>query len=837
ITNDDPAPTIAISDVTVSEAAGTATFTITRTGATEVPITVDYRTADGTAVAGSDYTSTSGTLTFAPSLAATATQTVTVSLTNDALFEGAEQFALNLSNAVGATIADAQGIGTIIDDDTAVPVVTTSAGTTAAQEQVAVAVDPNLTLTDLDSATLAGATVSLTGGYAGAEDVLAFTNTSAATYGSIAASYAAGVLTLSGTGTTAQYQAALRAVTYTDSSDTPATATRTISFTASDGTNTSPAATRSLSVAAVNDAPVLASDGQISLVQGGTVPVTVADLTASDVDNTAAQLSYTVTGTTRGQVLVNGTALLANGTFTQTQLAAGQVGFRQDGSTDTSAGFTITVSDGTAVTGPRTVAATVDTTPPAIAITSGPVTLAEGNAGTTAFAYTLTRTGNLNLASTATYAVTGTGANPADAGDFGGSLPTGTANFAVGASTAMVTVLVSGDTAFEANEGFTLALTGATNATADTATTAAGTITNDDPVPVFAIANAPGVTEGGQLVYTVTRTGDAQASQSVTVTTGAAGDTATANADYTARTQVLTFAQGQTSATFTVATTDDSLYEGATPETVTATLSAATGGATISTTNGSATGTIADNDLVPSFAISPATLAQAEGNTGTTSFVYTVTRTGDAQASETIAYAVTGSGTNPASASDFAGNALPSGTLTFAQGVTSQTVTVLVAGDTAVEPNEGFSVTLSGPNFGTITTATATGTIQNDDVAPPPPPTQPTGPTPGDDDLTGTDGPDSISLLSGNDTYSGGLGNDTAFGNEGDDLIQGNQGDDLLLGNMGNDTLYGGQGADTLYGGQNRDVLLGNQGNDVLFGNLGADTLYGGQGSDTLYGG
>ncbi|WP_283215005.1 Calx-beta domain-containing protein, partial [Methylobacterium trifolii] len=119
ITNDDPAPTIAISDVTVSEAAGTATFTITRTGATEVPITVNYATADGTAIAGSDYTATSGTLTFAPSQAATVTQTVTVAITNDGVFEGSEQFALNFSNATGATITDAQGIGTITDNDPA----------------------------------------------------------------------------------------------------------------------------------------------------------------------------------------------------------------------------------------------------------------------------------------------------------------------------------------------------------------------------------------------------------------------------------------------------------------------------------------------------------------------------------------------------------------------------------------------------------------------------------------------------------------------------------------------------------------------------------------------
>ncbi|GJE61004.1 hypothetical protein MPOCJGCO_3123 [Methylobacterium trifolii] len=406
-------------------------------------------------------------------------------------------------------------------------------------------------------------------------------------------------------------------------------------------------------------------------------------------------------------------------------------------------------------------------------------------------------------------------------------------SFAPGQTTATFTVATIDDGFYEGAtpETVTATLSAATDGAtiSTTAGSATGTIADNEAAPTYALSGGT-ATEGQGLVFTITRSGPAsQASESVSFSTS--DGTATAGSDYTAITgQSVTFAAGQTRAFVTVATIDDALFEGAPPETVIGTISGPSAG-TIGTAT--ATGTISDNDPAPSFAISPATLAQAEGNTGTTSFVYTVTRTGDAHASETVAYAVTGSGTNPASTSDFAGNVLPSGTVAFTQGVTSQQIVIQVVGDMFPELNEDFTVTLSAPNFGTITTATATGTIISDDIGPP----RPTGPTPGDDNLTGTDGPDSISLLSGNDTYSGGLGNDTAFGNEGDDLIQGNQGDDLLLGNMGNDTLYGGQGADTLYGGQNRDVLLGNQGSDVLFGNLGADTLYGGQGSDTLFGG
>jgi hypothetical protein len=61
-----------------------------------------------------------------------------------------------------------------------------------------------------------------------------------------------------------------------------------------------------------------------------------------------------------------------------------------------------------------------------------------------------------------------------------------------------------------------------------------------------------------------------------------------------------------------------------------------------------------------------------------------------------------------------------SGTVNFVANQNSATITVTVKGDAEVEPNETFTVTLSNPSNATITTATANGTIANDDVAPPP---------------------------------------------------------------------------------------------------------------------
>jgi hypothetical protein len=119
----------------------------------------------------------------------------------------------------------------------------------------------------------------------------------------------------------------------------------------------------------------------------------------------------------------------------------------------------------------------------------------------------------------------------------------------------------------------------------------------------------------------------------------------------------------------------------------------------------------------PSIGIVATTNAvQPEGNSGTTPFTFTVTRTGNTTGTSTVNWAVTGTGTNPANAADFAGGTLPTGTVTFAPGVTSQVITVNVSGDTVVELDETFTVSLSNPSNATISTATTTGTIRNDDT-------------------------------------------------------------------------------------------------------------------------
>jgi serralysin len=111
------AGSVTITDVSISEGnAGTqiATFTVARTGGSAA-FAVDFATANNTAFAGSDYVATSGTLNFG---AGVNTQTISVTISGDTFVEADETFFVNLSGATnGATIADGQGLGTIIDND------------------------------------------------------------------------------------------------------------------------------------------------------------------------------------------------------------------------------------------------------------------------------------------------------------------------------------------------------------------------------------------------------------------------------------------------------------------------------------------------------------------------------------------------------------------------------------------------------------------------------------------------------------------------------------------------------------------------------------------------
>ncbi len=104
---------------------------------------------------------------------------------------------------------------------------------------------------------------------------------------------------------------------------------------------------------------------------------------------------------------------------------------------------------------------------------------------------------------------------------------------------------------------------------------------------------------------------------------------------------------------------------------------------------------------------------------GTTAFTFTVTRSGNTGGALTVAWTVAagdGAGGATLDAADFGGT-LPSGTVSFADGEATKTITILVSGDTDIEPDETFTVTLSSPSVTAtaIETASASGTIRNED--------------------------------------------------------------------------------------------------------------------------
>ena len=162
-----------------------------------------------------------------------------------------------------------------------------------------------------------------------------------------------------------------------------------------------------------------------------------------------------------------------------------------------------------------------------------------------------------------------------------------------------------------------------------------------------------------------------------------------------------------------------------------------------------AAGTVPITPL-PALAISATAADKAEGHGGSTPFTFTVRRTGSTSAASFARWAVTGSGSKPATGADFVGGALPAGTLTFAPGVTRQTISVNVAGDTLREADETFAVTLANPTGATISTGRATGIIRNDDLI---------GTARGER-IRGTTRPEFIDGRGGQDVLTGGRGPD-----------------------------------------------------------------------------
>ncbi|MES2443844.1 MAG: Calx-beta domain-containing protein [Pseudomonadota bacterium] len=249
--------------------------------------------------------------------------------------------------------------------------------------------------------------------------------------------------------------------------------------------------------------------------------------------------------------------------------------------------------------------------------------------------------------------------------------------------------------------------------------------------PIAASAPTPGVltvadvsiAEGNSgttdMVFTVTRANGSQGAVDVTYTIT---NTTTDGSDFGAgfvSTATVSFADGQTSAQIHVPLQGDTSYEA--NETFSLALSAPTGGATLGA-HSTATGTITNDDAAPAGTLSIGNASLTEGDTGDTDMVFTVSRADGSVGAVSATWTVTlGSGTGFANAGDFGASYVATGTVSFADGATTAEVHIPIHGDVTYEPNETFTVTLSAPTGGAaLGTTTGTGTITNNDPAPPP---------------------------------------------------------------------------------------------------------------------
>ena len=212
---------------------------------------------------------------------------------------GTESFTIMATDALGATTSTTYSI-TVTNNP---PALAGIEGTALdyTEGNPATAVTSSLAVSDAESATLAGATIWISGNYQSGEDVLSFVNT-----GNIAGNWdaATGTLTLSGSDTLANYQAALQAVTYVNNCLDPSTATRTVSFRVNDGQA---------------DSNVLSRDIAVQLLDPAVDDVVLGGPTASSVVNDYPADTVFCQITFNGNCALSGNAVLLDSTIVNAQ--------------------------------------------------------------------------------------------------------------------------------------------------------------------------------------------------------------------------------------------------------------------------------------------------------------------------------------------------------------------------------------------------------------------------------------------------------------------------------------------------------------------------------------
>ena len=278
-------PELSIDNVSVTEgdsATTDATFAVSLSEASSQTVTVNFATADGTATAGTDFQSSSGTLTFAPG---DTSKTVSVPIIDDIVDEPDEIFLVNLSNPTNATISDARGEGTITDDDP----------------------PPNTAPTAEADSYSTNEDTTLTANGAGSNPAGVLANDTDPDGDSLKAVLVSGPSHAATNGFTLNQDGSF---SYTPASNY--NGPDSFTYKADDGSATSGVATVSISVTATNDGPTVTVDAGGSCGSASDMRGTI-NLALLDPDTQAQDLTLKATSSNRS-VLPNGNISFGGGT-------------------------------------------------------------------------------------------------------------------------------------------------------------------------------------------------------------------------------------------------------------------------------------------------------------------------------------------------------------------------------------------------------------------------------------------------------------------------------------------------------------------------------------------
>ncbi len=476
-------PSLTINDVTITEGnTGTllATFEVKLSKASLDNVTVQYGTGNGTATAGSDYTATSGIITFAPGQTS---KIITVPINGDLLNEINETFTVNLSNPSKATIADAQGIGTIINND---PI-------------------PSFAIND----------VTISEGNSGTKNAIFTVNLSAASGKTTTVKFA----TVNGTATAgSDYTATSGTLTFA-----PGETTKTIAVPIIGDTVVESNETFTVKLSGATNATIADTQGVATITNDDITPglpqLSINDVTKTEGDSGTTNATFTVklsaasTQTiTVNFATANGTAIAGSDytsksgtlTFTPGQTSKTvSVAIKGDTLNEDNETFKVILSNAiNAAIADNEGIATITDNDPIPSFNIGDVTLTEGNSGTTNAVFTV----SLSAASGKTTTVNFATANGTAIAGSDYTATSGTLTFNPGETSKTISVAVIGDTLQESNETFAVNLSNPTNATI-TNSQGIGTITDND-LPLPATFNYGEALQKSILFYEAQRSGD-----------------------------------------------------------------------------------------------------------------------------------------------------------------------------------------------------------------------------------------------------------------------------------------------------------------------------------------